>query len=343
MDTMHSITTTANHLPAGYRMRPLAREDAPAVAALVNWCYLDEVGAKATDEADVLNEWGTPGFDMAADTRAIVAPDGTLAAIAECWNITEPRVRPYLFARVHPAHRDRGLGSALLQWGEERARAAIPGLPPEARVVLRAGTFNTVRDAQTLLENAGFTHVRTFYRMLIEMDAPPPAPAWPDGITVRTLGTGKDDLRAAYEASQDVFRDHWGHLPIRFETWLHWVENNPDFDPALWYLAMDGDTIAGYCFCLPKMPEDPGLGWVDELGVRRAYRRHGLGQALLQHAFGELWQRGTRKVGLGVDASSLTNATRLYERVGMHVARETWQYEKELRPGIELSTQTVED
>jgi mycothiol synthase len=333
--------TSEHSLPADYSVRALTRDDAARVTAFVNQCFIDEVGAAATGEEDVLAEWGTPGFDMPTDTRAIFAPDGSLAAMAEFWNVQTPRVRPYLFARVHRDHRDRGLGSTLLRWAEDRARSFIPDAPPEARFVLRSGTFNTNRDAQELLGAAGFEHTRTFYRMLIEMDAPPPAPVWPEGITVRALQTTDDELRTAFEVSDEVFSDHWGHLPVEYDTWLHWLNNNPHFDPSLWFLAMDGDTIAGYCFCLPRMPEDPGLGWVEELGVRRAYRRRGLGEALLQHGFGVLWQRGQRKVGLGVDASSLTNATRLYEKVGMHVSRESWHYEKELRPGVELSTQQV--
>jgi mycothiol synthase len=63
--------------------------------------------------------------------------------------------------------------------------------------------------------------------------------------------------------------------------------------------------------------------------------------ALLQHSFRELYARGQKKVGLGVDAASLTGATRLYERAGMHVARQYDTYEKELRPGRDLSTQTA--
>jgi hypothetical protein len=42
-----------------------------------------------------------------------------------------------------------------------------------------------------------------------------------------------------------------------------------------------------------------------------------------------------------VDSQNLTGATRLYERAGMHVARIHITYEKELRAGIELSTQAA--
>jgi len=57
---------------------------------------------------------------------------------------------------------------------------------------------------------------------------------------------------------------------------------------------------------------------------------------LLLQSFGEFYRRGTRRVGLGVDAASPTGATRLYERAGMRVSREFAVYEIELRPGRDL-------
>jgi ribosomal protein S18 acetylase RimI-like enzyme len=72
---------------------------------------------------------------------------------------------------------------------------------------------------------------------------------------------------------------------------------------------------------------------VDILGVRRGWRRRGIGLALLGAAFTEFHRRGIPRAELGVDSENPTGATRLYERAGMHVAHawETW--EKELRPG----------
>ena len=58
--------------------------------------------------------------------------------------------------------------------------------------------------------------------------------------------------------------------------------------------------------------------------------RKGVGDALLRHAFGELYRRGARRVGLGVDAENPTGATRLYERVGMRVAYQSDVYAKKL-------------
>ena len=68
---------------------------------------------------------------------------------------------------------------------------------------------------------------------------------------------------------------------------------------------------------------DPTAGYVAMLGVRRPWRRQGLGEALLAHSFAEFRRRGYTRGTLGVDASSMTGATRLYERAGMSVYRDT--------------------
>jgi hypothetical protein len=57
---------------------------------------------------------------------------------------------------------------------------------------------------------------------------------------------------------------------------------------------------------------------------------------MLRHAFAEYHWRGVEKVGLSVDAGSVTGAPRLYSRAGMHVASEYVVYQKELRPGVDL-------
>jgi len=67
--------------------------------------------------------------------------------------------------------------------------------------------------------------------------------------------------------------------------------------------------------------------------VRRTARGRGIAMALLQEAFRVFHGQGKESVGLGVDASSITGATRLYERAGMSVQVRFDLFEKELRPG----------
>jgi ribosomal protein S18 acetylase RimI-like enzyme len=176
------------------------------------------------------------------------------------------------------------------------------------------------------------------------MDAPPPAPVWAEGITLRTFDP-ETDLENVYRAVDESFRDHFGHVDEPFEEGLkrfkHFMTGYDGFDPTLWFIAMDRDQIAGICLCRDHAYEDEEVGYVNTLGVRRLWRKRGIGLALLRHAFGELYRRGKRKAGLGVDAENLTGALRLYENAGMHVHRAFDLFEKELRPGREISVQSL--
>jgi ribosomal protein S18 acetylase RimI-like enzyme len=131
---------------------------------------------------------------------------------------------------------------------------------------------------------------------------------------------------AVFEAHEEAFSDHWGHTRGTYEEWLHRFSER---DLSLWFIAWDGDQVAGYSLCRFRM----GIGWVGTLGVRRPWRKRGLGEALLLHSFAEFHRRGMQTIGLGVDAANPTGATRLYQKAGMKVAAEYVIYEKELRPG----------
>ena len=345
----NELTATINldhGLPAGFTTRAAVHDDLTPVTDLTNAASQVDVGAAVMEEHEVLNDWGQAAFDMALDSRVVISPAGQIIGYGEHWSLNEPRVQPYVFTVVHPDFRTGDVERYLLAWGEARARQILPEAPPQAQFKIRTGTLATRTDYKAILEAAGFEYIRSFFRMRIDMDEAPPAPVWPEGVTVRTLRDRADDLRRAFDANEEAFEDHWGHMPIAFETVKHWIDNDPEFDETLHFLAVaqtpDGEEIAGTCFCKLKTTEDPRMAWVDDLGVRRPWRRMGIAQALLRHAFGEFWRRGQRKAGLGVDASSLTGATRLYEKVGMRPYRQFDQYHKILRPGIDLSTQALE-
>jgi ribosomal protein S18 acetylase RimI-like enzyme len=323
--------------------RPAALADLPETVALFNTCSQELIGRDEFGLENVRNEWAEPGFNLATDTRIACLPDGQIVGYIEFWNST-PHVNSWIWARVHPDFRGQGIGTALMDWAEQRAQAALPKAPDGARVVMVSGSISTHQPSIELLTTRGFREVRRFFTMEIALDESPSAADWPTGIAVRAMRPGEE--RAIYAALDEAFKDHWGHVESPFEEgfarWQHYALNDPDCDTSLWFLAMDGDEIAGASLCWPTTTEDPDRGWISTLGVRRPWRRSGLGLALLRHSFAELYARGRRKAGLGVDATSLTGATRLYEKAGMRPIRQYINFEKELRGGASLSTQTIE-
>jgi mycothiol synthase len=338
-----TASMTQSRAATQFRLRPATLDDLPEAVAIFNLCSRESVGKDEFDLEDYRNEWCDPGIDLAADTRVAQTPDGAIVGCIEVWNTT-PYVNCWIWGRVHPEFRSLGIGSALMDWAEDRARVALDRAPAGARIILEAGTTSSHRPTTELLADRGYSAVRYNLTMERALDGELPAPAWPAGISVRAMRPGEE--LAVYRVENETFRDHWGHAEATeeegFPLWRHRTIEDPNHDPSLWFLALDGDQIAGVALCQPFRIGQPDMGWVDTLGVRRPWRRQGLAEALLYHSFAELRRRGRTSIGLGVDASSLTGATRLYEKVGMRPTREFARYEKELRPGRDLTTQTVE-
>jgi mycothiol synthase len=321
-------------------------EDAEAVAGLVNVCSMELIGRPGTETGEVRADWGEPGLKLESDTLLVRSPQGEFVGYAAIWD-GAPHLRKYAHARVHPEWRGQGIGGAICQWVEERGRQSIARAPAGARVALMQATLSTDAAAQELLSRQGYQLVRRFFHLVIEMTEPPPAPAVPEGIVIRPFARDRE-ARAFVAAVHEEFMDHWGYVerPLEemYQEYMHTLDNHPNSDPSLWFVAVDSDEkeIAGTSLCWTRMPEDPDMGWIDDLGVRRPWRGRGIATALLLHSFGELYLRGKRRVGLGADTESLTGATRLYEKVGMQVLRRFQTWEKELRPGEELSTRSLE-
>lgn len=321
-------------LPQGYQVRRPTMEDLYAVYHVLETYDIADFGEPDISLDDMRTLWNSDMFHLETDAWLVISPEGKVVGYADVDQ--RAHVKLYGMIRMLPEHANRGIEDYLLQLIEEWGKAQIPLAPEHARVSLVSWVSSRSEGEQQILQRAGFREVRRHWRMDIDLNEAPPAPQWPEGISVRTFVKGQDD-RLVFDTDEEAFRDHWGHLPAQYEEWRHWTIERETFDPTLWFLAFEGNQIAGISLC--KIEGD--LGWVDTLAVLRPWRRKGLGLALLQHSFGEFYRRGLRRAGLGVDSQNLTGATRLYTRAGMHVAREFISFEKELRAGVELSTQEI--
>jgi mycothiol synthase len=291
-------------------LRPLTAEDAQSVADLFS--AYDAFHNGITDRAtadDVLDWWRRVDVTVAAvDDEGRILGFGSLRRRGNCYVADN---------FVHPDARGLGVGSLILDWSERRTADA--GLP-----AIRAATSATDPAGKALLESRGYGYIRSFYRMVVDLEEQPPAPEWRDGFAV---ALEPEQERLLYEALEEAFADHWGYEPRTFEEW---IAHNGPFADRLCYLvrASDGTVAAGQICDEDRF----GTAWIAVLGVRPAWRRRGLGELLLRQAFHDLYARGRHRVTLGVDAENTTGATRLYERVGMAVSSQDDAYEKVLEP-----------
>jgi mycothiol synthase len=314
------------HLDPSLSLRSARWTDLKAVAELTHEVEAMEGDAMFVLTAEELaNEWKSEGFEVERDVFVVETRDGRLVGSEEFYNESEHH-KLKADGCVHPEFRGLGIGSSLLEKMAERAQAEMELAAPDARVCIQTLMNNRNEAGHALLRNNGYAPVRYHWRMEVKLEEAPAPVTFPTGIELRPF-TRDEHARAVWQANNEAFQDHWDSHESAFEEWAHDKFGNPNFDPSLWMIAWEGDELAG--FSQNRMRK--GMGWIGTIGVRRAWRKKGLGLALLRHTFGEFYKRGTTTIGLGVDSENLSGATRLYQRAGMRAASEYVIYEKELR------------
>jgi len=309
-----------SEMTTAYSLRPPTRADAVLVVDIMNTCQ-----AALGDEPDMsveelLKDWA--GADLDDEAVLVVGPDGQVVGFADLMNRRYVQVNVYAYAL--PGSYQAAVFDRLRLWGE--TWAASHKHLGEGVEQTEVHFFRRANDeaACVALKSAGYENVRTHYVMAAELIEAPPEPVWPEGVSVRTYRPGEDD-DAVFLGGEESFQDMWNRPPSTKERWLQPAQAE-SFDPTLWFLPNDTTTgdVCGVCLCSVVA----GVGEVDILGIRRPWRRQGLGLALLQHAFAVFWQRGVRTARLTVDASSPTGAPRLYERAGFRVEKQYARYMK---------------
>lgn len=325
-----------NGLPEGYTTRAPRPGESETVFEFVRECEIAETGVVGSSLTELQEKWSAPKFDLTNDALLVVDPAGKIAGYAYALELHQPVMVGNAYTA--PAFTGLGIGSFLVDWLERHMTEQIPKFDPQMQVVFTNWIASNNEAARRLLERKGYSQAREFWQMQIVMTEAPENPVWPGGISVRPMVRGQDD-RKIYDVYEETFSDHWGHIQHPYEEYARWHYEREKFDPSLWFLAIDDTTgeIAGYAL---NFAED-GFGWVNTLGVRRRYRRLGLGLALLRHSFAEFYKRGLPEVRLAVDGESLTGATRLYTGAGMKPIMRFARFEKVVRPGVSLGVKEL--
>ncbi|HEX6288097.1 MAG TPA: GNAT family N-acetyltransferase [Herpetosiphonaceae bacterium] len=304
--------------------RPFAGEaDFPAIVELWNTCEaVDQVG-EGTSVNQLRVEFADPWLDTERNVRLWEDADGALIGFGQIWTPNSAdEIQSRLVYQVHPEHRQRGLESQIIAWAEERLRdlSRERGLPARLGCAVR----DTQHEELALMERHGLSIERYTLVMARPLDELPEAQL-PAGFTLREVSA--EDGAAWVEMFNLSFIDHWNHHPLTLERWQTWF-SDPDYHPELNLIAVAADgTFAAFCWAGFDPTENErtgqGLGWVHLLGTRRGFRRIGLGRGILLSGLHRLQACGMKTVRLGVDAQSLTGATRLYEAAGFDRVQ-TW-------------------
>ncbi|HET8846032.1 MAG TPA: GNAT family N-acetyltransferase, partial [Ktedonobacteraceae bacterium] len=202
-------------LPQGFSIHSPRLDDLEAVTHLLLACELADYGVNSYScegmQEDIRKLWSSGGMDLEHNAWIILAPNGLCVGRANLWfSSTEPEE---LFAspRIHPDYWGLGLGTYLLHRAEQRARELMVTLSEEKPVYLNSWVEGVNEPACKLLERKGFSALRYYWRMDIELQTSPPAPVLPTSIQIRPMRRGEE--AQIFALSEEIFQDHWGYVP----------------------------------------------------------------------------------------------------------------------------------
>jgi ribosomal protein S18 acetylase RimI-like enzyme len=268
-------------------------------------------------------------FDAQEDILFVENAQGAIAFALVYW-YKEMRGDVILrqLVRVLPEWRGYGIGEALLAWAEEHLLAKAVG-EVDGNLYLSSSVVTSEEWRVEQLERRNYEPARYFFEMVRPLNEPITHYPLPEGLEVRPVTAAH--YQQIFQASDEAFQDHWGHVPLTDNMIQQWMES-PEFQPELWQVAWEGDQVAGMVLNYIRQDENERFnrkrGYTEDISVRRPWRRRGLATALLARSLKMLKGRGMHEANLGVDTENPSGALQLYERLGYRSIRTMVNYRK---------------
>jgi mycothiol synthase len=260
---------------------------------LARRCFVADGGLPLAGEAGFLRRrWDADG----AVRFGLRGPAGELVAAG----VVSPGADgPIVTGLVDPGARRLGLGSRLIDHALD-----VAGSLGSGAVTVESESLTS--DAAALFASRGLRRVFAEDVLWIDLTWYSRRPSWPVGTTVTDWKPGSAErFFAVYEAS---FRGRPGYPGPTAAEWIAENENDDEFRPGWSLLAsVPGAGDAGFVTA--------AVGWIVQVGVVPAARRHGLARALVIEALRRMTADGQPEAWLTVNVNN-PGAARLYHELG---------------------------
>ena len=309
----------------GLVWRPLDAQDTGALFTLIAAIEAADRPPYRTSAIEVEEMVEGDWKDLAADTIVGVDASGELRAYAtvEVRPGDVSTIRAFVVGGVHPQVRGVGIGTALVAWMTARARAKLAARTDRCPGRIAAYLDDSAPQQWHHYEDAGYTAQRFYATLRRDLRADLYPQDLGPGLRIQRWSAEVDD--ATRLAHNDAFQDHWGSEPATVQSW---VQGRATFAPAWSFVVLDDDHrsadgepfVAGYLLSGRYEQDWPiagyTSGYIETLGVRRAYRGRKIAVALLAEAMTAYRDDGMEYAELDVDTDNPSGAFGLYTTLG---------------------------
>ncbi len=212
-----------------------------------------------------------------------------------------------LIVYADPGHA-AALEPEMVEWAERH----LPTVAPDGKRRLHVQALESDAPFLALLDGRGYQREEAAYvylRQELDQSIPPPEP--PAGWSVRNVGDEQE-----WEERVNLHREVWHPSSVTLYAYRR-MQGAPGYEHALDLVAVSPEGAFG-SYCIVWHDPVTAIGEFEPVGTRAAYRRRGLGRAVLLEGLRRLRERSARTAIVYTKADNKPALT-LYESVGFRV------------------------
>ena len=236
------------------------------------------------------------GRDSQGELRAVGVVTVLAGVDAEHVSIIE--------AFVDPTWRGRGIGRALIDWQDGRARQILSDDGRDLPVSIESRVVAHLTERRRLLAAAGFSPSRTIESLVRTVDGDETmgsvveAKLASAGVSLIPYTSALDeDIRTVYNRSQSL------SLGGRLEPAADFARVCEEVSDDISYVAVTADDQLVVGFLLARVEERDGQkeSWIEFLAIERGWRNQGIADALMARHLADCGTLGISLTGTAID------------------------------------------